>query len=61
MGGACRISSNAPHCCAESVGPADLDPSIGSARYVRGQRHHHDASHPAEHRASADIADYSAR
>ena len=30
---------------AESVGPADLDPLIA---YVRGQRLHHDPSHPAE-------------
>ena len=39
---------------AESLGPADLDPI---ARYVRGQRDHHDASHPAERWAGADIAD----
>jgi putative transposase len=30
---------------AESLGPADLDPLID---YVRGQRLHHDSSHPAE-------------
>jgi REP element-mobilizing transposase RayT len=30
---------------AESLGPHDLDPI---ARYVRGQREHHDASHPSE-------------
>ena len=30
---------------AESLGPADLDPLID---YVRGQRLHHDLSHPAE-------------
>jgi REP element-mobilizing transposase RayT len=30
---------------AESLGPADLDPLI---QYVRGQRLHHDLSHPAE-------------
>ncbi len=30
---------------AESLGPADLGPI---ARYVRGQREHHDAGHPAE-------------
>jgi REP element-mobilizing transposase RayT len=30
---------------AESLGPHDLSPIL---RYVRGQRDHHDASHPAE-------------
>jgi hypothetical protein len=35
---------------AESLGPADLDLI---ARYVRRQRDHHDASHPAERWASA--------
>jgi putative transposase len=35
---------------AESLGPADLDPI---ARYVRRQRDHHDASHPAERWACA--------
>jgi len=30
---------------AESLGPHDLDPIL---RYVRRQREHHDASHPAE-------------
>jgi len=35
---------------AESLGPPDLDPI---ARYVRRQRDHHDASHPAERWTSA--------
>jgi len=35
---------------AESLGPADLDAIV---RYVRGQREHHDASHPAERWQSA--------
>lgn len=30
---------------AESLGPADLGPTV---HYVRRQRQHHDASHPAE-------------
>jgi REP element-mobilizing transposase RayT len=30
---------------AESLGPQDLNPIL---RYVRGQRDHHDPSHPAE-------------
>lgn len=35
---------------AESLGPADLAPIV---RYVRDQREHHDASHPAERWTSA--------